>query len=187
MPPSRCRGKLALAVKLAAPLLIACSVALGVAPALADADHQIDPKEYAEEFQGYVEGASYLEGRIRAPCCWNQTIDIHGSPSSGQLRREIRKRLRAGETKEQIEAAIVARYGERILAVPPGNPLKDVAAGLVIAVLAAGGIAGVLLVRWRNRSGPGGGNSGKSDGAGKAKGRDEWDERLDRELEKLDR
>jgi cytochrome c-type biogenesis protein CcmH len=175
------------AVKLAVPLLLACSVALGAAPALADVDHQIDPKEYAEEFQGYVEGASYLEGRIRAPCCWNQTIDIHGSPSSGQLRREIRKRLRAGESTEQIEASIVARYGERILAVPHGNPLKDVAAGLVIAVLAAGGIAGVLVVRWRNRSSPpGGGNNGKPGSAGKAKGRDEWDERLDRELEKLD-
>lgn len=173
-------------MKLLVPLLFAALVAFGVAPALADADHQIDPKEYAEEFQGYVEGASYLEGRIRAPCCWNQTIDIHGSPSSGQLRREIRKRLRAGETTEQIEASIVARYGERILAVPPGNPLKDVAAGLVLAVLAAGGIAGMLLVRWRNRSGtPESGSSKKPDG-GKPKDRDEWDDRLDRELEKLD-
>jgi cytochrome c-type biogenesis protein CcmH len=169
-------------------LLVALLVVFGAPLALADADHQIDPNEYAEEFQGYVEGASYLEGRIRAPCCWNQTIDIHGSPVSGQLRREIRKRLKAGETKEQIEASIVARYGERILAMPESNPLKDVAAGLVIGVLAAGGIAGVLLVRWRNRSGnpPGGGNGAKP-GAGKAKGRDEWDERLDRELEKLER
>jgi cytochrome c-type biogenesis protein CcmH len=174
-------------VKLLVPLLAALCVVFGAPLARADAEHHVDPNEYAEEFQGYVEGASYLEGRIRAPCCWNQTIDIHGSPSSGQLRREIRKRLKAGETTEQIEASIVARYGERILAVPPGNPLKGVAVALVLGVLFAGGIAGALVVRWRNRSGSSNGSSGGTAGATKPKGRDEWDERLDRELEKLDR
>ncbi len=174
-------------MRLVLPLLVALSIVVGAPLVRADADHEIDPKEYAEEFQGYVEGASYLEGRIRAPCCWTQTIDIHCSPVSGQLRREIRRRLKAGETTDQIEASIVERYGERILAVPPGNPLKNVAAGLVLGVLAAGGIAGVLLVRWRNRSGKSN-EEGKSakPSSPKAKGRDEWDERLDRELEKLD-
>jgi len=103
------------------------------------------------ELQGYVPGAAYLEGRLRAPCCWNQTIDIHGSEKSNELRREIRRRLKAGESKETIEASIVERYGERILAVPPSSPLKSVAAVLLLVMLGAGAGAYVLLRRWKAR------------------------------------
>ena len=92
-----------------------------------------------------------MEGRLRAPCCWNQTIDIHGSEKSNELRREIRRRLKAGESKETIEASIVERYGERILAVPPSSPLKSVAAVLLVVMLAAGGGAYALLRRWKAR------------------------------------
>src|SRR5262245_15670830 len=96
---------------------------------------QADP---AADLQGYVPGASQLEGQIRAPCCWNQTIDIHGSEIAQALRREIRTRLRGGETVDAIRADIVARYGDRVLAVPPGNPLKDLAVLMVIGVGLAG-------------------------------------------------
>src|SRR5689334_14788388 len=72
----------------------------------------------------YVPGAAALEGRIMAPCCWTQTIDIHGSEISTELRQEIRRRLRAGETTDAIQASLVERYGPRILAVPADSPLK---------------------------------------------------------------
>jgi cytochrome c-type biogenesis protein CcmH len=171
-------------VRLILPFLLALLVIFGATRSRADADHATATDEYAEEFQGYVAGASYLEGRIRAPCCWNQTLDIHGSEPANQLRREIRKRLKGGETVDQIEASIVARYGERILAVPPGNPLKEVAVALILGVVFAGGIAAFLLVRWRRRSGPG--FAPEAPGAAKT-GRDEWDDRLDKELERLER
>jgi cytochrome c-type biogenesis protein CcmH len=165
-----------------------CSALLvfGSATALADADDHVPAKdEYSEEFQGYVEGASYLEGRIRAPCCWNQTIDIHGSEPANQLRREIRRRLKAGETTDQIEASLVTRYGEKILAVPPGNPLVGVATALAVGVMFAGAGAAFALVRWRRRSGPG--FKPETPSPGKEAKRDEWDDRLDQELEKVDR
>ena len=127
-----------------------------VSPALAADDHPSSATDSTQplpsDLQGYVPGAAYLEGRIRAPCCWNQTIDIHGSEKSNELRREIRRRLQAGESKEAIEASIVERYGERILAVPPTSPLKSVAAVLLLALVAAGGGAYALLRRWKSRS-----------------------------------
>lgn len=123
-------------------------------PAFADDHPGVSQAEQplSADLQGYVPGAAYLEGRIRAPCCWNQTIDIHGSDKSNELRREIRRRLKAGESKETIEASIVERYGERILAVPPTSPLKSVAAVLLLVMVAAGGGAYLLLRQWKARS-----------------------------------
>ena len=133
--------------------------ALAVLPASARADDDphddhvasTDPNKYAEELQGYVPGASALEGHILAPCCWNQTIDIHGSEIANDLRREIRRRLKAGESSDAIQASIVERYGPKILAVPPGSPLKSVASLLAIAMLGAGAAGFVMLKRWRDR------------------------------------
>src|SRR4030095_12226687 len=108
-----------------------------------------DSAVYAEELQGYVPGAAALEGKIRAPCCWNQTIAIHGSESASELRREIRTRWKAGESADGIEASLVARYGPKILAVPPGSPLKNVAAVLAVAMIGAGVLGFRMLRRWR--------------------------------------
>ena len=169
---------------------------LGAAAWAGPADGHGQEEDYGPDTQGYVEGAQALEGRLLAPCCWNQTLDIHGSPASGQLRREIRKRLRAGESAEAIEADIVARYGERIRAVPPGSPLKNLAVWLSVAM----GIAGIgavwMLTRWRRRS-----RSDSADEAGatgkratkkRKKGepvdpdaRDRYDDEIDAELERL--
>jgi cytochrome c-type biogenesis protein CcmH len=123
------------------------------AAAFADADHAAptDPEKYAEELQGYVPGASAIEGRILAPCCWNQTLDIHGSEISNNLRRDIRRRLKAGESSESIEASLVAQYGPKILAVPPGSPLKSIASVLALGLLGAGAAGFFMLKRWRDR------------------------------------
>jgi cytochrome c-type biogenesis protein CcmH len=156
--------------------------ALSLAPAAAVAAEHAPPaasSEPVEELQGYVPGASALEGRIRAPCCWNQTIDIHGSEVSNGLRREIRSRLRAGESQEAIQASLVKRYGERILAVPPTSPLKSVAAVLALAMIGAGVLGFRMLKRWRK---PAPTTKPAAAGAGDA----QLDARLDAELRALD-
>ena len=60
--------------------------------------------------------AHQLETRLIAPCCWRETLDIHQSPIADELRREIRQRLTAGESAEQVEAALVSRYGTKLRA-----------------------------------------------------------------------
>jgi cytochrome c-type biogenesis protein CcmH len=161
-------------------------VAVADAPPAQGAHHVAATGDDAARFDEYVPGANRLEGRIRAPCCWNQTIDIHGSEVAQALRREIRTRLRAGETADTIEASIVARYGERVLAVPPGSPLKKVAVALALLLVAAGLGAGRLVMRWRRDALRAPESPTPSQAAGKdAAGRDALDERLDAELRAL--
>jgi cytochrome c-type biogenesis protein CcmH/NrfF len=173
-----------------ARLLLAtlCVMVLSAAAALADgADHSAaGPSDTI--FTEHIPGAQQLEGQLLAPCCWDssrQTIDIHGSPISIQLRREIRTRLLAGEPVDAVRADLVARYTDKILAVPTGNPLREL--GVLLAILlgvAAVGI-GALMIRWRNRGKvppPASGPPREAD----AGDPDEWDERLDAELRKAD-
>jgi cytochrome c-type biogenesis protein CcmH len=159
-------------------MLLASSVAL------ADEAHA-PPAASAGTFEE-VEGARSLEGHILAPCCWTQTIDIHGSEVSNELRREIRTRLKAGDSSEAIQKDFVARYGDRILAVPPGNPLADVATVVSLVFLGAG-VAGVfMLLRWRRRGLQAETKASKKRKSKKAGSeRDVLDDEIDAELDKL--
>lgn len=174
----------------ARPRLLA-AFAVGGSLALASAAWAADLKppsapvapqdDYAEDIQGNVPGASAIEGRLMAPCCWTQTIDIHDSEISISMRHEIRRRLRNGESAEVIQASFVDRYGPKILAVQPGSQLKNVAIGLSVLMGGTGLAAALMIGRWRKR-GP------SSDGpeTKRSEARDKWDERLDAELDDLD-
>jgi len=160
--------------------------ALLVLPAVALAhDAESTTNQAGEDMDAYVEGATRLEGRIMAPCCWMQTIDIHGSPISEELRSEIRKRLRAGESPDAIEASFVQRYGDKILAVPNSSPIGGLATVLALGFGGAGVSAFFMLKRW-SRAGKAASASKAKKKAEKASGgepkRDALDERLDREL-----
>ncbi len=161
--------------------------ALTALPALAFAEEvqHVPASEAGEDLEGYVEGASRLEGRIMAPCCWTQTIDIHGSEPAYELRREIRKRLKAGESADTIEASFVQRYGQRILAVPDSSPLGGLATGLAVAFGGAGVAGYMMLKRW-SRAGKASGDARakkKLEKGGVSSAKDAaLDERLDREL-----
>ena len=161
--------------------LLTFCVLLGLSPLSGAAEDHGAAGEEELTFE-HVPGATALEGRIIAPCCWNQTIDIHGSPASTALRAEIRRRLKSGETAETIEASLVARYGERIIAVPRGSRLGSTGVLLAIAMGAAGVFAFALLRRWRDR----GAEPPKRDGDG-VKSDQALDARVDAELAALDR
>jgi cytochrome c-type biogenesis protein CcmH len=169
--------------------LLAGAVALSPALALAEGDHgehAHGKNQTGEDFTTYVAGASRLEGRIMAPCCWMQTIDIHGSPVSDELRAEIRRRLKAGETPDAIEASFVQRYGSKILAVPNSSPLGGVATLLAIAFGGAGVAGYFMLKRWSHVGDAARAKARSSDKASAAPGqRDALDERLDRELSEI--
>jgi len=171
--------------------LLAGTLSLLPAGALAlDAEHvaHVPASEAGEDLDEYVEGASRLEGRIMAPCCWNQTIDIHGSEPSYELRREIRKRLKAGESADAIEASLVTRFGPKILAVPDSSPLGSLATVLSLA-FGGVGVAGYFMLRRWSRAGKVGDaqrsqKKSEKDGGSSAKA-DALDARLDRELSEI--
>lgn len=77
-------------------------------------------------------------------------LNVADSPQADQERAFIRERIARGETKAQIEDALVAQYGRRVLATPDDHGI-DLAAwlvpgALVLAILAA---LAVALPRWR--------------------------------------
>ena len=172
-----------------ASLFLAAALWLVPGAALADSEpaEHVPASEAGEDLQEYVEGATRLEGRIIAPCCWNQTIDIHGSEPAYQLRREIRRRLKAGEAPDTIEASLVQRYGAKILAVPDTSPLGSLATLLAIGFGGAGVAAYLMLKRW-SRAGAATAKAEKKAAGepGTESKRDALDERLDRELAEIE-
>lgn len=115
--------------------LLALSLLLHAAPACAD------------------DSPLAVEARLLAPCCWNQTLEVHASPLADELRAEIRARLAAGETGAAIEDDLAARYGERIRALPRGeDPLRSLGPGVALGLLVVGGVLLLVGRRWRARS-----------------------------------
>jgi cytochrome c-type biogenesis protein CcmH len=172
-PPSSRRRLFALAISLCVAWLIGVA-----APVFAD-DHRPGAAVVHDETQA-APGERELLGRLIAPCCWNQTLDIHAGGTPDQLRAEIRSRLQAGETPAAIEADFVARYGERVRASSHSTSLGT--AGFVVIGLAlAAGIAIIYAIRrWLRAARP------AQESAATATEPDGLDARLDEELRAMD-
>jgi len=125
-------------------------------------------------------GEAIVEGRLLAPCCYLQTLDVHESPMAAELRLEVRKRLAAGESPEAVEDDFASRYGERVRAVPKGRDPRGSMFLAVTGVLVAAGLGLAALVRrWRR-------TTIDTATAPVSEGRDPLDERIDAELRELE-
>jgi cytochrome c-type biogenesis protein CcmH len=62
--------------------------------------------------------ARHISEGLRCLVCQNQSIDGSEAPLAKDLRLLVRERLQAGDTDEQIEDFVVARYGEFVLLKP---------------------------------------------------------------------
>ena len=65
--------------------------------------------------------ARAIDAMLIAPCCFTQQVSVHPSPAAEDVRRDVRARLAAGQTRQQILDTYLARYGTRILAAPPAR------------------------------------------------------------------
>lgn len=155
-------------------------------------------------FAAGADGASRareLEGRLLAPCCWIQTLDVHESELATSLRGEIHDRLDRGESALAIEDDLAARYGERIRAVPKGKETRHAIPAVAgIALLGAAIGLAVMVRRWLandRRAGARAAAASEShdprvgsetpSGAGRRdSARDAYDRRIDDELAGLD-
>jgi cytochrome c-type biogenesis protein CcmH len=72
------------------------------------------------------------------------------SPQAESERALIRKLIAEGNTKDQIEDALVAQYGPRVLATPSGHGF-DLLAWIVPGVGIALALGGICLLLWRSR------------------------------------
>jgi cytochrome c-type biogenesis protein CcmH/NrfF len=122
-----------------------------------------------------------IEKQVMCPVC-GTLLQLAESPQAQREKVFIRRLIAAGKTEAQIKDALVAEYGDEVLALPQGSgfSLSAYVVPIVAFVVAAIALAfGVM--RWRRAGG--GGGRGKGGPAG-PKGEDA--ERLDADLARYD-
>ena len=123
-----------------------------------------------------------VEDEVMCPIC-GTALNLSGAPQADRERAFIRRQIAAGRTKDQIKDALVAQYGEEVLAEPPKSGF-DLTAWLVpgVAIVVAAIAIALGLRRWRRA---GRSESGQPPGA--APPLDPADaERLDADLARYD-
>jgi cytochrome c-type biogenesis protein CcmH len=123
---------------------------------------------------------SELEGEVMCPIC-QTTLDQSNSAAAQRIKAFIVRRIRAGDSKREIERRLVADFGPAILAQPPKRGFDLLAWVLPIVGLLGGALViGVAAWRWSRRREP--------DPALAGVGRfdPELERRLDEELRRFD-
>ena len=92
-----------------------------------------------------------IEAMLIAPCCFSQQVSVHQSEAADEVRRDVRARLAAGQTRQQILDAYVETYGARILAEPPSSTLTFYLPP-IIAFVASAGLLLLVVRRFARRS-----------------------------------
>jgi cytochrome c-type biogenesis protein CcmH len=94
--------------------------------------------------------AREIAAALRCPVC--QSLSVADSPSelAQQMRELIRRKVAAGERREQIVDYFVTRYGEDVLLDPPRHGFNLLLwLGPLLALAAAAALLTRSLTRWR--------------------------------------
>lgn len=114
------------------------------------AQDQLPPAPYAYkqlEDPTLEAKAQRLMETLRCLKCQSQAISDSDAPMAGDMRHQVRTRIKAGEDPEAIRAWLVERYGDYVSYAPQNKPIMWplFAAPLVILLLSA------VLLRGRFR------------------------------------
>ena len=126
-----------------------------------------------------------LEKKFICPTC-QTTLELSNAPVADRMRAFIRERIAAGDAESEISAALVAQFGEGVLAAPPKEGFNLLAWVLPLAggAVAIGALA-VALRRWsRTRTEPGAAATPSANGRPPLD--PELERRLDEELARFD-
>ena len=126
---------------------------------------------------------SEVAGALMSPVCPGKLL--HDCPSSegAQLRELVRRKIFAGESKEQIVRYFVEVYGRDVLPKPPAKGFYLTAWLLPFGgVLAGFGVVFVLVRSWTRRPEDAGHGEGQHEVSQKAASDDPLENRLQREL-----
>jgi cytochrome c-type biogenesis protein CcmH/NrfF len=124
-----------------------------------------------------------VEDEVMCPVCGTPLGLAAEAPQAQQQREYIQELIAQCRSKDEVKQALVAEFGQEVLALPGDQEDDDFGDVLVYAVpavglaLAAGGIA-FAVVRWRRHGGRDGG------GPALATGRD--GSRLDDDMDRYD-
>jgi cytochrome c-type biogenesis protein CcmH len=120
---------------------------------------------------------------VMCPVC-GTLLQLAEAPQAQRQKAFVSRLIEQGKTEEQIKDALVAEYGQEVLALPEkeGFSLSAYLVPIVAFILAAIALA-LAVARWR-RAGGGGGSGKPAPAAAGPKGEDA--ERLDADLARYD-
>jgi cytochrome c-type biogenesis protein CcmH len=96
--------------------------------------------------------AREIYGLVMCPLCAGQTIAQSNNETSSQMRDLVLKKLRQGESKEEILHYFESRYGERIMAKPDKEGFNLILWVLPFVLVALATISIYFLIRrWSSR------------------------------------
>jgi cytochrome c-type biogenesis protein CcmH len=123
-------------------------VALLAASAAVSPAWAIDPTEQLADPEQQALYKSITE-EVRCLVCQNNTIADSTAPLAADLRREIRRKIEAGQSRSEIKDFLVERYGDFILYKPRFRSWNLVLWLGPAALLVIGLIALLLIVKRR--------------------------------------
>jgi cytochrome c-type biogenesis protein CcmH len=92
-----------------------------------------------------------IEQQVMCVVC-KTPLSVANGPQADAERRQIRRLIARGYTERQIKDALVAQYGDRVLALPKAKGFNVAVYVIPAALLATGLIVlAVALPRWRRR------------------------------------
>lgn len=97
-----------------------------------------------------AERAVDLSAQLRCPTCQGQSVLDSNAPAAEAIRTEIRRRVDAGESDEEILAYIDGQFADSLLLTPPRSGVGALVWALPVAgvVIAVSGLS-LAFRRWR--------------------------------------
>lgn len=97
--------------------------------------------------------AAHIASEVRCPTCEGLSANESETPASLAVRKEIRRRVDAGESDDEIRRFLVASYGEDILLRPGATGVAGLVWALPVAALVCA-LAGLAIAfrRWRRQA-----------------------------------
>ena len=98
-----------------------------------------------------------IEDEVMCPICGTPLGLAAEAPQAQQQRAFIEEQIAACRSKEEIKSALVAQFGEGVLALPGDESGEDDLGDVLVyavpaaAILLALGGIGIAVVRWRGR------------------------------------
>jgi cytochrome c-type biogenesis protein CcmH/NrfF len=136
-------------------LLLILALAL-LSPTLAVAQDLLPPAPYAyrqlEDPKQEAKAEALME-TLRCLKCQSQSIADSDAPMAGDMRHQVRTRIAAGESPEQIRAWLIERYGDYVSYEPRVSETTWPLFAIPVLLL----VAGLLTIARRMKRGKDGG------------------------------
>ena len=110
------------------------------------------PPSVARSQEDLEQEVRQIASLLRCPVCQNLSVADSPSELAQEMRGLIKERLLKGESREEVVAYFVSKYGEWVLLAPPKRGF-NLLAWILPFVAVLGGLGGIaiLLRRWVRR------------------------------------